>query len=260
MPERVPISADLDVSKDGHLPDLAETQAQLSTSRRETQDLKEALKAAGAREQMLAYELQHRVQNKLAMLRSIYGRTLENGASQEEFAEHFEGRLSAIARYQAELAGVSSGGIELADMIREELLAVQCLEGSSCMIAWLPVRLRQKWCELMGLAIHELTTNAVKFGAVCHRGTLAVEWSLTDAPATLHFRWKEAGVPLLSAAPRPHGFGQDLIEEALPYQLGATTSFEFRPGGLDCCITLPLPASDDSSKAASIAAQASLPS
>ena len=94
----------------------------------------------------------------------------------------------------------------------------------------------------MGLAIHELTTNAVKFGALSSGGTIIIKWSLGGSKIApmLHFGWKEAGVSLLSAAPRPQGFGQDLIEQAIPYQLGATTSFEFKPGGLECAIEVPL--------------------
>lgn len=224
---------------------LEEANAQLAAARGEIADLREAVRAAAGREQSLADELQHRVRNVLAVLRSIYRRSFENGVSQEEFAEHFGGRLDAIARYQADIADIRSDGVDLNDMVRDELLSVQCQEGPRCSIAGPPVRLRQKSAEMMGLAIHELTTNAIKFGALSSGGTISVKWSLAGARnvSVLHFHWKEAGVSLLSAAPRPQGFGQNLIEQAIPYQLGATTSFEFRPGGLDCSIELPLSAS-----------------
>ena len=56
----------------------------------------------------------------------------------------------------------------------------------------------------------------------------------------MYLRWTETGVPVVATAPRAQGFGRQLIEEALPYQLGAETAFELKPGGLDCSIMLPL--------------------
>ncbi|MEG3164799.1 HWE histidine kinase domain-containing protein [Sphingomonas sp. PB2P19] len=217
--------------------------AQLTALMHEVQSLHRALAAAEVRERALTYELQHRVRNMLAVIRTIYRRMLASKTAQDQFAFHFEDRLDAIGRYQTDIAGVSAGGIELEDMVRDELLTVHCTDGPDCTITGPSVRLSAKWVELMGLALHELAINAVKFGALCHGGALRIEWWLTEeaGQSMLHFHWKETGVALLTTAPRPRGFGQDLIEEALPYQFGATTSFEFKPGGLECSIVLPLP-------------------
>lgn len=214
---------------------------------REVLALREQLAAAAIRERMLTYELQHRVRNMLAVIRTIYRRMLANNTAHDQFAFHFEDRLDAIGRYQTDIAGVSVGGVELEDMIRDELLSVHCTDGPDCTISGPSIRLSAKWVELMGLALHELAINAVKFGALAHGGALHVEWSVADdeTQPILHFHWKESGVPLVSTAPRMRGFGQDLIEEALPYQFGATTSFEFKPGGLNCTIILPLPSRTD---------------
>lgn len=202
--------------------------------------LREALAAAEARERWLSHELQHRVRNMLAVIRSIHRRTWESGASQDEFAEHFQGRIDAIARYQAQLG---APGVELEDMLREELLRVHCNEGPHCTIAGPAVRLQQKAAELMGLAVHELVTNSIKFGALAQDGKLAIEWALAGDPtgSRLNLRWVETGIAPLAPAPRPSGFGRQLIEEVLPYQLGAVTSFEIMAGRLECCIALPLP-------------------
>lgn len=200
-----------------------------------------ALAAAEARERALSYELQHRVRNMLAVIRSIYRRSRESGASQEEFAEHFEGRLNAVARYQSYIDEFGSG-VDLEDIVRNELLESRCLDGPNCSIGGPTVRLRHQSAELIGLAIHELTTNAIKFGSLAHNGRLNVQWSIEDidSSATLQLRWQETGVSVASTAPRPSGFGRQLIEEALPYQLGAKTSFVLRPGGVECTILLPL--------------------
>ena len=217
--------------------------AQLEVLRREVRHLREALAAADVRERALKYELQHRVRNMLAVIRTIYRRMVGSQVAADEFAFHFEDRLDAIGRYQTDIAGIAAGGIELEDMVRDELLMVHCTDGPDCTITGPSVRLTAKWGELMGLALHELAVNAVKFGALAHDGGLHIEWSVVEeeSGSILDFHWQETGVPLVATAPRTRGFGQDLIEEALPYQFGATSSFTFKPGGLDCTIRLPLP-------------------
>ncbi len=216
--------------------------AELAVTRREVEDLREALRAARVRERLLAGEVQHRVRNMLAVIRSIFRRTRESGASNDEFAEHFEGRLDAVARYEAGAGGPGSPETELEDILRNELLQAHCLDGPNCVLSGPPVYLRHRSVELMGLAVHELATNSIKFGALFHGGRLSVEWSLSGSAERpeLHLRWIETGVPLVAPTPRARGFGQQLIEEALPYQLGATTSFTLKPGGLECTIRLPL--------------------
>lgn len=204
--------------------------------------LREELARAKERERLLAQELQHRVRNMLAVIRSILRRTRDSGASQDEFADHFQGRLDAVARHYTQTDTSGSFAVELEDMLRSELLEARCLDGPNCVLEGPPVLLPQATAELMVLAIHELVTNAIKFGALGRGGKLAVRWLPQAGPggAALHFLWRESGVPLVASAPRPSGFGRQLIEVALPYQLGATTSFELKPGGIECTILLPL--------------------
>lgn len=209
-------------------------------------DLRDQLHEAAQRERALRNDLRHRVRNMLAVIRSVFRRSRESGASQEELVEHFGGRLDAIARLQSGLVGGPTAGLELEDLVRDELLNVHCDEGSDCRIEGSPVRLHGKVLELVGLAIHELTTNSVKFGALGEGGALAIEWSLDDADGhqSLRLRWRETGVSILATAPRPSGFGRQLIEEALPYELDATVSYDLKPGGVDCLLVVPLPAGD----------------
>jgi two-component sensor histidine kinase len=103
----------------------------------------------------------------------------------------------------------------------------------------------------LGLAIHELTTNAIKSGALKVNGaTLDIRWALDvdqrEVPL-LRIAWTEQGVPAVTASPSRYGFGRELIEVALPYRLGADTKLEFRGGGVCCSISLPLAAGDASS-------------
>ena len=209
--------------------------------REENARLRDMVAAGKARERALHYELQHRVRNMFSVIRTVYRRTRESGASQELFAEHFEGRLSALGRNLAHLDEVGPG-VDLEDLIRDELLASGCLTGPNCSIEGPAVHLRSKAAELVGLAIHELTTNSIKFGALGSDGRVHIAWSVFrhDPAWRLQFRWIEHDVAILGSAPRPSGFGRQLIEEALPYQLGATTTFDLKPGGIECTILLPL--------------------
>jgi two-component sensor histidine kinase len=119
-------------------------------------------------------------------------------------------------------------------------LQSHCLDGPDCTISGPAVRLGQTSAELMGLAIHELVTNSIKFGALAQAGRLSIDWSIESEQ--MAFRWAEFGVAIAGSAPRPYGFGRQLIEDALPYQLGATTSFDLKPGGVVCKILIPLSA------------------
>lgn len=226
---------------DGHSA-RGSAQSQAVAAADEIKKLRMALAASEARERTIANALQHRVRNLIAVVRSIFRYSRESDVSQDEFAGHFEGRLNAVVRYLTQLDQTSLPGVELEDMLRGELLEYHCLDGASCTLIGPPVHFRQHSIELMGLAIHELVTNSVKFGALAQGGRLIVQWSLEEGPqdALLHFHWTESGVSVAAAAPRPTGFGRRLIEETLPYQLGATTSFRLNPGGIECTILLPV--------------------
>lgn len=224
--------------------------AQLEELSRELERVRGLLDAAQDRERLLRRELQHGVRNMLATIRSVFRQSREGGASQDEFAEHFQGRLDAIARYHAGGLVDPSGSVELEDVVREELLAVHCVEGADCTIEGGSVRLRGRSLELVGLALHELTTNALKFGALAGGGRLVVSWATEtagDGSTMVRFRWVETGVAMVSIAPRPSGFGRQLLEEALPYELDAAVSFQLKPGGLAFSLDFPLRDAGDAS-------------
>jgi two-component sensor histidine kinase len=106
------------------------------------------------------------------------------------------------------------------------------------------VSLDSRTAESIGLAIHELTTNAIKYGALKIPGaTLTISWVTKedqDGARRLTLTWMEQGVPAVPMQPAREGFGRELIEEALPYRLGAETRLEFRGGGVRCTISVPL--------------------
>lgn len=197
------------------------------------------------RQALLVAELQHRVRNILTVVRSVFGRTIEAGGELEDIANHFRGRLDALARTQVVVTQTAAGDVDLEDLIREELLSVGVSDGEEVTISGPEVRLSPKIAETIGLAIHELTTNAIKYGALqAKRGELRIEWSanlVEGGTRHLRIRWTEQGVPAIPLKPSRYGFGLELIEEALPYRLGAETKLEFRGGGIRCTISMPLP-------------------
>ena len=218
----------------------------ISHHQAETASRANAEEAARAHEhqKMLLAELQHRVRNILSVVRSVFSRTAEAGGDIEKIAQHFTGRLDALARTQVILTKSADGNVDLENLIRDELLSVGAAGGGNVHIDGPDVSLKPAAAEMVGMAIHELTTNAIKYGALQGlNGELNIRWAINidyrDSPL-LDLTWTEQGVPAVSIQPTRRGFGRELIEEALPYRLGARSHFEIRGGGIFCRILLPL--------------------
>lgn len=191
---------------------------------------------------LLLAELQHRVRNMLAVIRAISRQTAESSETVDDYAMHLDGRLDAIARVQNALTRDPGAGLDLSSLVAEELLACALSDSERFTLSDAEIRLQPKAAEILGLAIHELAVNAVKYGALSSRtGRVGVTWSLADGEGgrRLRIEWTETGVPVVSAAPRRSGFGTELLTQLLPYQLGGTTALTFKPGGLACAIELP---------------------
>ena len=209
----------------------------------------DSVRASENRARFLLADLQHRVRNILFVVRSVFTRTVETGESLEEIADHFRGRLDALARTQAVVAQNSRGVVDLENMIREELLSVGASDGPNLSIKGPDVELVGEAAESLGLVVHELTTNSIKYGALRHSGAkLKIRWSLDPDEAGaphLVFNWVETGVPVAPGATGKAGFGTELITQALPYRLGAETNFELRSDGVRCLLDVPMPAAHD---------------
>lgn len=183
----------------------------------------------------------HRLMNLIAIVRSILRRTQDNSHSLDDFIAHFEGRFTAIARYQGVMARGRGRSVDLEEIVRDELVTSQCLDTGRCTIVGPPCYICDDSIEVVALAVHELATNAVKYGALSQsRGTLQVRWTRGEDGA-LHFAWSEGGVSMVAGAQQVRGFGRHYVEEGLVYQLGATTAFTYRPGGILCEMHLPAP-------------------
>lgn len=192
-------------------------------------------------ERRAASELQHRLRNQFALMRSVVRRSNETAETPEEFALHLDARIGALGRTQGILMAAGSAGVDLEDLIRTELIASAVSE-NRYRVTGPAVRLRPKGAESLGLAFHELATNSLKFGALASEtGLLDVTWAVSGQPEPeLQLTWAESGVTIASLAPRRRGFGQELIECTLPYELDARAQLALTPGGAYCTMAVPL--------------------
>ncbi|BCI71110.1 hypothetical protein SPKIRA_19400 [Sphingomonas paucimobilis] len=203
------------------------------------------------RQQVLIAELQHRTRNLIGVVRSTAEKTARSSADLSEFQEKFEDRLDALSRVQGLLSRLNDHDrVTFGDLIRTELSALGGGPDRVTLDGPPGVRLRSSTVQTLAMALHELGTNAAKYGALAHQtGRLTVRWSLDPAgpgeQPWLHIDWRESGVamPPQGSAPQGTGQGRELIERALPYQLSARTTYRLEADGVHCTIAIPVSAS-----------------
>jgi two-component sensor histidine kinase len=189
----------------------------------------------------LLAELQHRVRNILALLRSLIGRTSRSKDDLSDFVDHLQARIDAMARTQAILTRSAGAAVNLEDIVRDELLAVAAPD-SKYRVRGPEVELASKAAELLTLAIHELATNSVKYGALGDTpGSLDVTWTCNqrDGKKFVELEWSERGLTL-HRIPERRGFGSELITERVPYELQGRGEMAFSSNGLTATIAFPL--------------------
>jgi PAS domain S-box-containing protein len=214
---------------------------------------------AAERQKVLLAELQHRTRNLLAVVRSITNRTLARSSSLEEFRASFRDRIEALARVSGLLSRLNEGErITFSELIRTELCGHGITEGIEhegqvSLNGPENVKLRSSTVQTLALGLHELTTNALKYGALSRpEGRLSVCWSIerrAQGERWLKVEWRETGIPVqpgLNDNPEGKGYGRELIERALPYQLNAETTYAITPEGVRCAITLPISTKQES--------------
>jgi two-component sensor histidine kinase len=200
------------------------------------------------RQRVLMAELQHRTRNVLSVVQSIANQTIRSSGSRQAFESQFGSRLRALSRVQSLLAPVENEVIDLHALVTAELAAHSAgdVESNKITVVGPPVALPPTAAQVLGLALHELATNAVKYGALAQpTGRLMVTWELKPGNPTVEvaLEWRETGVSMPAVGPaKRKGYGSELIERALPYQLSAKTKLEFGPDDVRCAILVPVPA------------------
>lgn len=196
-------------------------------------------KEAERNQQLLIAELNHRVRNTLATVQAIASQTLRRARSPAEFVPSFSGRIQALSRAHTLLTRTAWQGAEIDSLIREQLLLgstdrITC-EGP-------PVSLEPQTALQLALVLHELGTNARKYGSLSvPRGYVMVNWTVeqTENGDTLHLTWMERDGPPVTP-PESTGFGTLLIERSLQQGQGGHTQILFNPDGVICKIRLPI--------------------
>ena len=183
-----------------------------------------------------------RVRNTLGVVRSIVRRTAETSTSVEDLAMHLDGRLNAFARTQALVTRDPGAGVDLEYLVADELFAYRAQHAEQARISGPAIRLQPRAAEMLGLAIHELATNAIKYGSLsAPKGMVQVAWSIEPGePPELAFEWREVGGPAIDHPPDRQGFGTELLQRTLGFELKATTRLDFERSGLRCSIRMPL--------------------
>ncbi len=186
-------------------------------------------------------ELDHRVKNTLAIVQSVADQTLRSSASMPEFGAAFSGRLQALARIHTALAGRRRTGLPLTELV-ELVVGPYRHHADSVSIDCNGTFVSSELVRVLGMALHELATNAAKYGALStEHGRVAVSSHLDgEGAGRLRIRWSECNGPRVSE-PARRGFGTRLIEEAIAYEVEGQVTLRFPSQGVHCELEIPIP-------------------
>ncbi len=192
---------------------------------------------AHERDKLLMAELDHRVKNTLANIQALVTQSSRSAASLTMFVEGLDKRIHSMAKAHSLLTQSRWEGVSVEGLLREELDAYNQPPGIVD-LSGVDAVLTPKSALSLSLALHELGTNAAKFGAFSvPEGRVAVSWG-PNADQGLVLNWRESGGPRVSP-PTRRGFGSSLIERALALETGGRATIDYAPEGVVCEILLP---------------------
>jgi two-component sensor histidine kinase len=194
-------------------------------------------------QRFLIREIDHRAKNALAVVQAAVRLTPKGDTT--TYARAIEGRVKALARAHTLLAEGRWSGADFLTLARGELapflvpavsddVPVVHLDGPT-------VQISASAAQGLSMALHELATNAIKYGALSvSSGRLRVTWSVDRATGALEFRWEERGGPPVVSPPRHRGFGTRVLEGTIKNQLGGSVLCRWESAGLVCEMRVPL--------------------
>ena len=194
-------------------------------------------KRAEEQQSLLIAELDHRVKNVLASVAAIARRTGERKGSMEDFIDTLDRRIQSMADAHDLLSRNRWQGVSLADLVNREL-APYATDGNT-VVEGPEIVLAAAATQATAMVLHELATNAAKYGALSTpRGRVRVRWqrlSNAGVPTKLKLEWLEAGGPTV-VPPTETGYGTSVIRDLIPYELNGTVALTFGPSGVNCVI------------------------
>lgn len=189
------------------------------------------------RQNLLIGELNHRVRNILALIRSIMRQSRGGEQNLSSYLHQIEGRIEALARAHDQLTEQRFAAAGLRQLIETEALAYLDVKSKRLTTEGPEVGLAPLAYSTLALVIHELVTNSAKYGALSDSGAVHVNWTF-DPTDGLCIEWIESGGPRVNA-PTRRGFGATIIERAMPHDLGGTAEVKYPPTGVEAVLTIP---------------------
>jgi two-component sensor histidine kinase len=196
---------------------------------------------AAAHRELLINELNHRVKNTLTTVQSIVARTLRGSGAGDDAVRTLEARLMALSRTHNVLSEESWESADL-QAVAEQTLAPYAGQRARLLVRGPAVRLRPRAALTIAMVLHELATNAAKYGALSNAtGRVSLTWAIRDdrPEPRLQLLWHEEGGPPVTPSDRK-GFGSTLIDKGIAHELGGTAQLDFAPDGVSCTIEFPL--------------------
>lgn len=195
-------------------------------------------KNAEAHRELLIHELNHRVKNMLTMVQAIAAQTLKNAGVAAPVTQALTARLAALSSINSVLTDDTWIGAELRDIVTASLRPHLAANDARFQIEGPSLRLRRKSAVIVSMALHELCTNAIKYGALStEAGRVVVSW--TSADGRMSLAWQECGGPAVKP-PTRQGFGSRLIQRGLPAELRGRVRLSYPPSGVVCSMEAPL--------------------
>ena len=177
-------------------------------------------------------EMQHRIGNLLSLVSVIARRTAGSSQDLDDFQRRFEGRIAALAEAHSQLTGGNWNGMTLGKLIEQQLKDYREEFGPRLMLGGPDLQLDAAEAQTISLALHELTTNSIKYGALNgETGAINIRWDRLGTRGYL-MEWLESGLTDLRH-PEREGFGSTILTRLVPSQLDGTAEREFLPGGMN---------------------------
>ena len=199
-------------------------------------------KAAEDHIQFLMHEISHRSKNLLTVIQSIARRTVRTAGTMEEFENRFERRLQGLAASHDVLVRKNWQGAPLAELVRQQLVPFVEIQSSRFELVGPDIVVTADAAQAIGLAIHELATNAIKYGALsAPTGKVRISWMLdgnVGASSQLSLNWIEQGGPP-ATPPSRKGFGHVVIVDMIERSLNGKVAVEFAVEGLKWSVSMP---------------------